>query len=423
MEVWIFIVAITLILSFFFSGLEIAFISANKLKIELDRKGNLLSGRILTYFIKHPSDFVSTILLGNNIALVLYGMAMAVILQPLINLVFNGNVESGFLIMVIQTVVSTFIILIFGEFIPKALFRINPNPVLKFFSSLLFLFYLLLYPLQYLFVKSSRLFCKYVLRVKFTEHHTSFGPIDLDNYLSEYSYNDVEEYDHSREIQMIQNAMDFRDLKVRECMIPRNEIAALEENDSIEQLKDAFIKFGHSKILIYRETIDNVIGYVHSYDMFHQPQSIRSVLKNILIAPETMPARDLLRLFIQSRRHAAVVVDEFGGTSGMLTLEDLLEEIVGEINDEFDQEVLVEKQVSKHEYLFSGRLEIDYLNEKYKLNLPEDEPYETLAGFIIHHHENIPAVNEHIVIERFEFIILQATETKIEQVRMKIAES
>jgi putative hemolysin len=416
---WIVLVIVTFILSFFFSGTEIAFISSNKLKIELDNKGNKLSGRILSYFIKHSSDFVSTILLGNNIALVLYGMAMASILQYMINMFFPGQIESGFLIMVIQTLVSTFIILILAEFLPKALFRINPNPVLRVLSVPLFIVYLLIYPLQYIFVKVSEVLCNILFNVKIKDHKPTFGLIDLDNFLKEFSGHDFEENDHSHEILMIQNAMDFRNLKIRECMIPRNEIIALEENDSIEQLKEAFIIHGHSKILIYKGTIDNVIGYAHSYDMFHEPKSVQAISKNILIVPETMLARNLLRMFIQTRRHAAVVVDEFGGTSGMLTLEDLLEEIVGEINDEFDHEVLVEKVLSENEYIFSGRLEIDYLNEKYKLNIPEDESFETLAGFIIHHLEYIPPVNDLIVIEPFEFTILQATETRIEQVKLK----
>jgi putative hemolysin len=422
MNILIVIVIITLILSFFFSGTEIAFITSNKLKIELDRKGGKLSGRILTHFIKEPSDFVSVILLGNNIALVLYGMAMAAILQPMIIHLLAGQFGSPFLLLLIQTLISTLIILIIAEFVPKALFRINPNPVLSFLSVPLFLIYLLLYPVQFVFVKLSEILIKYIFRIKFSEHRQAFGPVDLDNYLREYSYSNIEENDHAHEIQMIQNAIDFRNLKIRECMMPRNEIVALEENDSVEQLKEAFISHGHSKILIYRGTIDHIVGYVHSFDMFHKPESIRSVMKPILIAPETMPARELLRTFIQFRKHAAVVVDEFGGTSGMLTLEDLLEEIVGEINDEFDQDDLVEKQITEHEFIFSGRLEIDYLNEKYKLNLPEDESYETLAGFIIHHHENIPPINELIMISPFEFTILQASETRIEQVKMKISE-
>jgi putative hemolysin len=420
MEYWIVIIIVTLILSFFFSGTEIAFISTNKLKIELDRKNNKLSGRIMTYFIKHPSDFVSTILLGNNISLVLYGMAMAALLEPLIKYLLTGWFESQFLIMIIQTVVSTLLILLIAEFLPKALFRLNPNRVMKVLALPLYITYILIYPLQLLFVKVSELVLKYIFRVKFREHKHSFGLIDLDNFLQEYSPTDEDGNEMAPEIQMIQNAMDFRNLKIRDCMIPRNEIVALEINDSIEELKDVLISKGHSKILIYKGTIDKVIGYVHSYDLFHNPKQISNILKTILIVPETMPARELLRMFIQTRKHVAVVVDEFGGTSGMLTLEDLLEEIVGEINDEFDKEGFSEKKISEHEFILSGRLEIDYLNEKYKLNLPEDVSYNTLAGLIIHHHENIPSVNECIIIEPFEFTILQASETRIEQVMLKI---
>jgi CBS domain containing-hemolysin-like protein len=423
METWIILIIITLVLSFLFSGIEIAFISSNKLKIELDRKNNHLSGKILSFFINHPSDFVSTILVGNNISLVLYSMAMAALLEPWMMRNFPSPLQSSFFVMVTQTVVSTLIILILAEFLPKTLFRINPNRLITFFAvPLKFLYYLLL-PLQFVFVKCSELVLKYIFRVNLVHTTYRFGSIDLNNFLNAYEPDETHEENISSEIQMIQNAIDFRNLRVRECMIPRNEITALEINDSMEELKKAFIETGHSKILIYRDTIDQIIGYVHSFDLFKNPKSIKSILMRILIVPETLAARELLRMFIQSRKHAAVVVDEFGGTSGMLTLEDILEEIVGEINDEFDKVAHFEKVISDHEYVFSARLEIDYLNDKYKLDLPDDESYTTLAGLIIHYHESIPAVGDSVKVGKFTFNIKEAGSTRIEVVQLTITEN
>jgi len=420
MATWLTIIIISIIFSFLFSGIEIAYISANKLKIELDRKNNIFSARILSFFIRRPSDFVSTILLGNNIALVLYGMAMAILLEPVISLWLPAALRSDSIIMLLQTLISTLIILILAEFLPKTLFRLNPNRIMHFFALPLYVVYIVLFPLQILFVKLSELVIKRLFKVNFTQNAHHFGHVDLDHFLDGYEPTNEPQENITSEIQMIQNAIDFRNLKVRDCMIPRNEIAALEIDESIERLKETFITTGHSKVLIYRNTIDNIIGYVHSYDLFHNPSSIKPILINILITPETMMARDLLKMFIQSRKHAAVVVDEFGGTSGMITLEDLIEEIVGEINDEFDQEHFVEKILPDHEFLFSARLEIDYLNDKYKFQLPVAESYTTLAGLIIHHTENIPSIGEQIIIAPFTFTIILATETRIEQVRMKI---
>ncbi len=420
MITWISIIIISIIFSFLFSGIEIAFISANKLKIELDRKNKLTSGRILSFFTRHPSDFVSTILVGNNIALVLYGMAMAALLEPFLLNLLPGALRNDSVVMILQTLVSTLIILLLAEFLPKTLFRLNPDRLISVFSMPLIIVFYLLYPLQFLFVKGSQLLIRWVFKIRFTENAHHFGHVDLDHFLDGYEPAEEAQENITSEIQMIQNVIDFKNLKVRDCMIPRNEITALAINDSLEELREAFISTGHSKVLIYQDTIDNIIGYVHSYDLFRRPKSIRSILITILICPETMPARDLLKQFIQSRKHAAVVLDEFGGTSGMITLEDLIEEIVGEIDDEFDKAHFVEKVISENEYQFSGRLEIDYLNEKYKLELPVDDSYSTLAGFIIHHQESIPRVNDLIEVGIFRFTILQASDTRIEQVRLSI---
>lgn len=414
------IIIITLVVSAFFSGMEIAFITSNKLRIELDRKNGLLSGKILVLFSKAPSDFVSTMLLGNSIALVIYGMAMALALDKILLRHFQFLEEGSFILLTVQTIISTLIILVVAEFVPKALFRINPNRVLKFFSVPLFLVYYLLFPVQYVFVLFAELLLKYVFRVRFADEKYTFTRIDLDHYIKDYTRSEEEAEDLAVEIQMIQNTMEFRNVKVRECMVPRNEIAAVEENDSVAELSEKFIKTGHSKILVYKENIDTIIGYVHSFDMFSRPENIKSVVKNSIIIPETMHAHDLLRRFIQEHKSVAVVVDEFGGTSGIITTEDLIEEIIGEIEDEFDTGHLIEKKNNDKEYILSARHEIDYLNNRYHLSLPESDDYETLAGMILHYHESIPAKQEKIRIGHLEITILQASNTRIELIRLNL---
>ncbi|MCF8297924.1 MAG: hemolysin family protein [Saprospiraceae bacterium] len=416
------IIIITILLSAFFSGMEIAFVSSNRLKIELDKNKGSLSALLLSRYTKSPSKFIASLLLGNNIALVVYGIAMAKILEPLIETALRSH-SSEFLVLVIQTLIATFLILITAEFLPKVLFRINPNKILNFFTVPISIYYYLSYPIVYLFIEFSEFFLKKVLKIKFSDEKYILTPTDFDNYIKEFtkSANDVNLYEP--EIQMLQNVIDFRNIKLRECLIPRNEIDALEENESIQVLKEKFIETKHSKILIYKDTIDNIIGYVHSFDLFKNPKSIKSFLKPILIAPETMLASNLMTMLIRQRKSVAVVVDEFGGTSGMLTLEDVIEEIFGEIEDEFDEEDLIEKQISDTEFILSGRHEIDYLNEKYKLDIEDSEDYETLAGFIIKAYESIPEVNDKIHIKSFLFTILDASDNKIEKVNLKIIDS
>ncbi len=418
MTLWI-IIIITILLSAFFSGMEIAFVSSNKLQIELDKKKGLISGKILARHIQHPSNFIATLLLGNNIALVIYGIAMAKVLEPPIISIL-GNFSSEFFVLIIQTILATLVILITAEFFPKVLFRINPNKILVFFIMPLIVLYYIFYPFIYLLIGFSEFFLKRILRIKFSHEKYVFSPIDFENYLKEITPINEEQDDIEPEIQMLQNAIDFRVVKLRECLIPRNEIHALKENDSIEDLKKRFIETKHSKILIYKDSIDNIIGYAHLFDMLKNPTNIKSILKPILIVPETMLASNLMTILIQKHKSVAVVVDEFGGTSGMLTLEDVIEEIFGEIEDEFDVEDLVEKEINDNEFVFSGRHEIDYLNEKYKLNLPESADYETLAGLIIHYHESIPNINEKIFIRKFVFTILQASESRIEKVNLLV---
>ncbi|MBI9037358.1 MAG: HlyC/CorC family transporter [Bacteroidales bacterium] len=419
MDDWL-IVIITLILSAFFSGFEIAFISSNKLKIEVDRTKGLFSARILSDFLNAPSKFIGALLLGNNIALVIYGIAMANILEPLFISSLPQGFSSEFIILLFQTITATLIILFFAEFIPKVFFRIYANGILNFFSVPIKIIYTLLYPIVYVFTGLSEFLLKNILKAKFTSEKPVFSPIDLDHFVKEFSPDVEDENNVQTEIQMFQNVIDFRDVKLRECLIPRTEIIAVEENDDILKLQDKFTKSGHSKILVYRESIDNIIGYAHVHDMFKKPPQIKSIIRPIIIVPETMLANNILSMFIQQQKNIAIVVDEFGGTSGMVSIEDLIEEIFGEIEDEYDEDDLIEKKVSDTEFIFDGRLKIDDLNEKYRFNLPETDDYETLAGLIIHFYKSIPRKNEVIFFDHFVFSILQASETRIEQVRLKI---
>ena len=416
------IIIVTIILSAFFSGMEIAFISSNKLKIELDKgKGNI-GARIISSFSRYPARFIGTLLMGNNIALVIYGIAMATLLEPILKAGIPLLERSESLLLLIQTVIATLIILFVAEFLPKVLFRINPNPVLNFFLFPVRIIYFLLYPLVIIFIGLSEWILRYLFKVRINSENYVFSVVDLDDYLKKFLPEEKDDQDVKQEIQMFQNAIEFRNIKLRECMIPRPEIVAVEKEDSIKELRKAFVDNGFSKILIYNESIDNVVGYVHSFDMFKNPETIKEVLRPILIVPETMPANNVMNMFIQKHKNIAVVVDEFGGTSGLVTMEDVMEEIFGEIEDEYDDEELVENRLTEDEFILSARLEIDYLNDKYNVDLPVSEEYETLAGLIIQHHESIPDVNEKISVPPFEFDILQVTESKIEQVRMKIKE-
>jgi CBS domain containing-hemolysin-like protein len=419
MENWV-VILFTLLFSAFFSGMEIAFVSANLLKIELDKKKGLISGKILSLFSQSPTNFIATLLVGNNISLVIYGVFMAKILEPHIINILPAAFQSEFLLLTIQTILSTLLILIVAEFMPKVLFRINPNYMLSIFSIPLIISYYILYPVVFITIFLSEFILEKILKVKFTYEKRVFGSIDLDNYLKEFSDEDSNTNQQNHEIKMFQNAMEFSDIKVRECMIPRTEIVSIEDNEPIIHLKNRFIESGLSKVLIYNGSIDNIIGYAHSFDMFKKPGTIESILRPITFAPETQKVEELLTLLIQQQKSVAVVVDEFGGTSGMVTVEDIIEEIFGEINDEFDMEKLVEKKISENEYIFSARMEIDYINEKYHLKIPESDDYETIGGFIIHHHESIPKKDEVIEIHDFVFTIVQVSETKIEQVKIKI---
>lgn len=410
---WIFLL-LAMFFSALFSGMEIAFVSANKLKIELESKQGKFSAKILSFFLKKSAKFISTMLLGNNIAIVIYSMLMAKFLEPKIEL-FTHN--QG-LILLSQTIISTLLILFFAEFLPKALFIINPNRVLTIAAVPLRIIYILLYPFTYITVAISNSILK-LFKMDVSESDLAFSKVDLEHFVMDIQERHEEGEEIDAEIQIFKNALDFSDVKVRECMIPRTEIIALEVETDLDYLKSKFIKTGLSKILIYRENIDNIIGYVHSKELFKSPESIKSILLPVAIVPEAMSAQDLLGECIKSNRSIAVVVDEFGGTSGILTIEDIIEEIFGEIEDEHDKEELLEVKINENEFEFSARIEIDYLNDKYQLDLPESDEYETIAGLIINIHESIPEKGEIIRLEHFIFTIEEVDNNKIEIIKIK----
>ena len=417
--VWI-VIILSLLLSAFFSGMEIAFVSSSRLKQELDLKRNILPAKILSSFYTHPSKFIGALLLGNNISLVIYGIAMAQVLTPVILQWLPAPIHSEFYLLLFQTILATLLILIVSEFIPKMLFRINPNAILKTFAIPVWLFYYLFYPVIFLYIGISEWIIRLFLRVDVSTDKYTFSAIDLDEYVQELHKEKQEDEPFVQEIQMMQNAIEFKHIKLRDCMIPRTEIVAADIDESIQNLRELFTKTGHSKIMIYEDSIDNLQGYVHAYDMFKHPGNIRDIMRPAEIFPETMAASDVLNLFIKNHKSVAIVVDEFGGTSGMVTMEDIIEEIFGEIEDEYDTDEVIEKQISETEFLFSARLEIDYLNDKYRFDLPESEEYETLAGFILHHHESIPRENEEVEIPPFMFKILKASGNRLEEISMAV---
>jgi CBS domain containing-hemolysin-like protein len=414
------IIAMTLAFSAFFSGMEIAFVSSNKLRIELEKGKGLLSSRLISGFIHHPSRFIGAMLVGNNVSLVIYGIAAAAILEPVLRNHLPTPLASETIILIIQTILSTFLILVTAEFLPKILFRLNPNGLLNFFAIPVYLIYLLLYPFMYFFLGLSELILRYIFGMKTGSVRYQFTSIDFDEYIRDFYNPAAAQVDEASEMQMIQNVRDFHSTKVRECMVPRNEIIAVDNSISIVELHKLFIDTQHSKIPVYKQSIDNLTGYVHLYDLFGKPSDIKSVVRPVIIVPETVAASNVLNMMISQRKSVAVVVDEFGGTAGMVTVEDLIEEIFGEIQDEFDVDELLVKQISENEYILAGRLEIDYLNQEHALFLPQSDEYETLAGFILSQHQSIPEIREQIIIDRFIFTILEATGSRIDKVLLKI---
>lgn len=413
-------ILITLIFSAFFSGLEIAFVSANRFKIELEKKQGNLNGRINSFFASRPTSFISTLIIGNNIALVFYGLLFAQLLkQPLTHfLEYQLHFKSEAAVTILQLLVSTLLILVTGEYLPKSIFRLNPNLALNIFAIPAFIVYWLLYPVVFFTVFISENFLK-MAGFKRGKDNPVFGHRDLDNLVKEATEDpNVTREDIDHEFFILKNALEFVHTRVRDCMVPRNEIEALEVNADMETLRLKFVETGLSKILVYEETIDHIIGYVHSFAIFKKPENIRSAMITPLIVPESMPVKDVLSQFTGRRKSMAVVVDEFGGTAGILTIEDVMEEIFGEIEDEHDSEELTEKQISENEYIFSGRLEIRYLNDKYRLNISESDEYTTLAGFIINAHESLPEEGETVEIYPFEIVVNKRDGGKIDEVKL-----
>lgn len=408
------IIVISLILSAFFSGMEIAFVASNKLHIELMKKRGELNARLLSPLLKSPSRFIATMLVGNNIALVVYGTEMAQVLEPFIRSV--SSIDS--IILLLQTLISTALVLVTAEFIPKIVFGLNANKFMSLFAIPALLFYYGLYFIVSLVISLSNFILKHLLGISQPDTKPVFGRIDLQKYIEEQTAGLMVEDEQDPEIQIFQNALDFSKVKARECMIPRNEIVAIEILEPIENLKEKFIETGFSKIVVYKDNIDQVIGFTHSYELFKQPKDIKSILLPIALIPETITANEVLNLFIKERKSVALVVDEYGGTSGLLTVEDVVEEIFGEIEDEHDSIVLEEAKINENTFVFSGRFEIDFLNQKYQLNLPESEDYETLNGLILFKHQSIPLVDENITIEGFNFLILEVNKTRIEKVQL-----
>lgn len=415
-------VVITLIFSAFFSGIEIAYISANKLQIELQKKQGMWSGKVLSKFLARPGQFIGTTLIGNTIMLVLYGTFMAFLLdEPLRNL-FPESFNNEAVILISQTVLSTLLVLITGEFLPKSLFMLDPNRMLNFFALPFLIIYSVMYPIVWLIVALSKGFITQVLRLEYNEEKPVFTITDLNSFIKDQMGQNRNSGKVEVDSKIFDNAIEFKTVRVRECMIPRTDIVAVEVMDTIEDLKQVFQESGHSKVVVYRDSIDEVIGYCHQLELFKKPKSIEDILTPIIIAPESALANELLIQFIQERKSLALVVDEFGGTSGLVSMEDIIEEIFGEIDDEYDNEALTEQLIGELEFLLSARLEIDYLNEKYGWNLPEGD-FETLSGFILSQTENLPNIGETITYGRFTFTIVAKQAHRIESVRLKISDS
>jgi CBS domain containing-hemolysin-like protein len=405
------LIALTLAFSFFFSGIEIAFLSANKLQIELQGKQGVLWGKIMSYFLKRQSWFIGTTLIGNTLALVLFGIYMAQLIEPWLASNLPQSINDEVFILIFQTLISTLLILFTAEFLPKSLFLINPNLMLATLAVPFRIIYVVLAPLTFSIVYLSKIVIIHVLRIEYSEEKPVFALTDLNNYLKSMLKVRHEDEDVGLDKKIFHNALEFKTVRIRDCMIPRTEVTAIDMEEGIDKLTDAFIQSGHSKIIVYKESIDNVIGYCHSSALFKKPQRIEDILTPINIVQETMMANNLMVQLIKEQKSMALVVDEFGGTSGIVSMEDVIEEIFGEIEDEHDDDDLVEEKIDDTTYILSARLEVDYLNDHYKWQLPKGD-YETLAGLILSYTEDFPAEGETVAIPPYSFTI-QKTENKL----------
>lgn len=411
---------ITVIFSAFFSGMEIAFVSADKLRLEMEKREGGITNRILSYFFRHSNNFISTMLVGNNIALVIYGIFMAQLIEQQL---LGDLISNEFVLVLIQTIISTLIILVTGEFLPKTLFRINPNLMLKIFVIPLLLCYIILFPISQLASGISYLILRILgIKVNKDASDKAFGKVDLD-YFVQSRIDDCDSPDElDTEVEIFQNALDFSNVKIRDCIVPRTEIVAVDLTAPLDELNNKFIESGLSKIIVFDGNIDNIVGYFHSSEMFRHPANWNDNINEIAIVPETMAAPKLMKTFMQQKKSIAAVVDEFGGTSGIVTLEDLVEEIFGEIEDEHDSSNHICKQLNENEYILSGRLEIEKVNETFDLELPESDDYMTVGGLILNLYQSFPKLHEIVSVGEYHFKIIKVTATKIELVRLKVGE-
>jgi len=409
---------VSMVFSAFFSGMEIAFVSSNRMLAEMDKEKNGLAQRAIAIFYHHPNDFVSTMLVGNNIALVIYGILFAAIFDELL---FSGLSDGAR--VTADTLLSTLVVLFTGEFLPKTIFKSSPNALLTFFAVPAFICYVVLYPISRFATLLSRglLWLAGIKMQKEQDDH-EFTRVDLDYLVQSSIDNAKSDEEIEEEVKIFQNALDFTETRVRDCMVPRTEIDAVEDTCNIEQLKQMFIESGHSKVVVYHEDIDHVVGYIHSSEMFRHPKDWRESIRQLPFVPETMQASRLMKIFMQQHKSIAIVVDEFGGTSGLISLEDIVEEIFGDIEDEHDSNNYVAKQVGSGEYMLSARLEIEKVNEMFDLELPESDEYMTIGGLILHEYQSFPKLNEVVTIGRYDFKIVKNTATKIELVRLKVGE-
>ena len=416
----ILLLIIVILLSALFSGMEIAFVSSNKLLLGIDRNERSTTSFVINKFYANSNNFISSLLVGNNIVLVIYGMLMARLLSQPLEQLMPGSTSAK---LIMETTISTIIIIFTGEFVPKALFRIDPNRSLKRFALLIYPIYIILYPLsRFTTVCSCFIMRLFNIKIKNEVRDTTFSKRELNNLIQTSIANAEETQEIDNDVLIFQNALDFSNIKVRDCLVPRTEIEAVEFNTPLEELKSVFIESGHSKIVVFKDNIDNIIGYIHSSELFRLGKKWQQRICKMPIVPETLSAQKLMRTLMQQKKSLAVVVDEFGGTSGIISLEDLLEEIIGEIEDEHDNINLVAKKLSNSEYVLSGRLEIERINEMFDLGLPESDEYQTLGGYILAHHQRFPQLNETINIDRFSIQTIKKRSTKIELVKLSIAD-